>query len=138
MMTNNMKKKLLNLGFLILVFFILVFFGYRCPLRYLLGLSCPFCGLTRAFISLLSFNFKKAFYYHLLWPLALIGIIIFILYEFKIIKVKKIYIRVFLSLFITSFLIYYFYRLFNDSDIVYFNFNKSLIYKIIMSFKWGK
>ena len=135
MMISNMKKKLLDILVLILVFIVLVIFGYRCPLRYLLGLSCPFCGLTRAFVSILHFDFKQAFYYHLLWPLALVGIIIFILYNLKVIKLKKEYIKVFFSFFIISFLIYYFYRLFCGSKIVYFNFNKSLIYKIIMSYK---
>jgi hypothetical protein len=38
-----------------------------CPFRYLTGLPCPGCGLTRGLSSLLHLHFARAFDYH---PLA--------------------------------------------------------------------
>ena len=42
-----------------------LFFGISpCILYHLVGLPCPACGLTRAFISLAHFEFGQAFAYH--------------------------------------------------------------------------
>ena len=35
-----------------------------CPLKLITGLSCPGCGVQRAFHELLHFNFAKAFTYN--------------------------------------------------------------------------
>lgn len=38
-----------------------------CPIRYLVGISCPGCGMTRACLSALHMDFSAAFAYHPLW-----------------------------------------------------------------------
>ena len=43
--------------------------GIGCPIKFLTGISCGGCGMTRAWIALLSLDIKKAFYYH---PLVLV------------------------------------------------------------------
>ena len=126
-----MKKKTYIILSIFLIFVILLVLDiYKCPIKLLFGLSCPLCGITRAFLSAFKLDFSKAFYYHLLWPFILIGLIIHVLYEFKIIKLNKKIIYIFLYTFSIINLIYYFYRLFSGSDIIYFDFTKSLIYKI--------
>ena len=47
--------------------------GVTCPIKFLTGVSCPGCGMTRAWISFLTLHIHKAFYYHplFLMPLAL-------------------------------------------------------------------
>jgi hypothetical protein len=40
-----------------------------CPLRAMLGLPCPSCGLTRAFCALAHFDLGAALHYHALSPL---------------------------------------------------------------------
>ena len=47
------------------IFFLLE--GYRCPIKLLLGVSCPGCGMTRAVLAALRFDFASAFFYHPLW-----------------------------------------------------------------------
>ena len=47
-----------------------------CLFINIFGLPCPACGMTRAYISLVHLDIKKAFYYHpLFWsvPLILLG-----------------------------------------------------------------
>ena len=41
-----------------------------CPLRGLLGIPCPSCGLTRAFCALSHFELREALRYHALSPLV--------------------------------------------------------------------
>ena len=49
------------------------FFEWPCPFREIFGFPSPTCGMTRAFISLLEFDFRESFYYHpLLIPMIFI------------------------------------------------------------------
>lgn len=131
------NKKTTILVFSLIFFFLLLsVFGIKnCIIRFVFGLCCPACGITRAIINALQFNFSKSFYYHLFWPVVVMGFMVYILIEFKILKISKkkllsyAYIITFLNL------IYYFYRLFGKSSVVYFDFTESLIYKIITMFK---
>ena len=126
------KKTFIIVSILSVIFILLVVLNiYKCPIKFIFGLSCPLCGLTRALLSVIQLDLRKSFYYHLFWPIILLLIILHILYEFKIIKLNKKLIYYSLYAFSTVNLIYYFYRLFNGSDIVYFDFTESLIYKII-------
>ena len=43
---------------------IVVLFFYKCPVKLLTGISCPGCGMTRAFKSAVMLDFKGAFDYH--------------------------------------------------------------------------
>ena len=46
-----------------------------CPIRLFTGISCPGCGMTRAWMCVLSLDFDKAFYYHPLWPLPAVFVL---------------------------------------------------------------
>ncbi len=46
-------------------------FGGCCPLKLIFDLDCPFCGMTRAHIAALRFDFKTAFEFHSLFFLGL-------------------------------------------------------------------
>lgn len=37
------------------------------------GIPCPGCGMTRAFLSLLSGDVTQAFYWHPLWPMVILA-----------------------------------------------------------------
>ncbi|WP_207662140.1 DUF2752 domain-containing protein [Clostridium sp. AM58-1XD] len=44
-----------------------------CPIRYVTGIPCPGCGMTRAFLSLLSGHVREAFSYHpLFWAVPVL------------------------------------------------------------------
>lgn len=127
------KKKTRVLVLVILSFLILLsaFEMYNCPIKIIFGLSCPTCGITRAIISAIQLDFTKAFYYHLFWPVVVIILIVYLLYEFKVVRLNKKILLLIACIICILNLIYYLYRLFNGSDIVYYNFTDSLIYKII-------
>ena len=39
-------------------------FGWNCPVKYLTGVPCPGCGLSRALAALLRLDFRAAFRFH--------------------------------------------------------------------------
>lgn len=130
-----MKK---NKNFYIVIFSLLVIFVmsllgiYKCPSDYILGIPCPTCGITRALGSLLLLDINKAFYYHALWPLVIIGLFIYVFNEFNIIKLNKKQIKIIIYVFAFIFFIYYIIRIIYKCPITMFNFKDSLIYKIYL------
>lgn len=54
-----------------------IFVFGRCPIRWLFGIPCPGCGLTRACLSALQLDFPAAFTYHpLFWLILPAGFIL--------------------------------------------------------------
>lgn len=52
--------------------------GIGCPIKFLTGISCPGCGMTRAWLSALTLNFQQALAYHpLYWSVPLIVLLAF-------------------------------------------------------------
>lgn len=48
--------------------------GIGCPIKYVTGVSCAGCGLTRAWRSVLGLDFGLAFYYYpLYWLVPIVG-----------------------------------------------------------------
>ena len=43
------------------------FTGIGCPIKFLTGISCPGCGMTRAWLSALKLDFAQALAYHPLY-----------------------------------------------------------------------
>lgn len=128
-----MSKRLSKIIIFLFLFFILILIvlkQYYCPIKLIFGLSCPTCGITRAIFHALKLDFSNAFYYHIFWPVVIVGIIAYVLYKLKILKVNRNLMIIILCIICVLNLGYYFYRLFNNSEIVYFAFNESLIYKV--------
>src|SRR5690625_1103272 len=119
--------------FILFIFFVTIFYiilfalGFTCPIKALTGISCPGCGMTRAFISLLNLKPSLAFYYHPLFPLVIIFAIAFFFKEKIPERVKKYGIIFIISMF---FLIYFLRIMDVSNDIVVFRPKDSLIYKL--------
>ena len=108
-----------------------IFEVYHCPIKTVIGLSCPACGITRAIISAVNFDFLSAFKHHLFWPIIPLSFLIYLFNKFKIIIINKKTLMINIYIICSLNTIYYFYRLFSNSNIVYFDFTESLIYKLI-------
>lgn len=88
---KKIKKLIINdmlffvgiFAFVILCYFIL---GVNCPIKFFFKFDCPFCGMTRAHLAALRFDFKTAFEYH---PLFFLGVpYIFLLIHNELFKGK--------------------------------------------------
>ena len=62
---------------------------FRCIFLWLTGIECLGCGMTRALVSALKFDFADALQYHpMFWSLPIIGI--YILFDGKVFKNRAI------------------------------------------------
>lgn len=71
--------------------------GTICLVRGVTGFPCPSCGTTRAFKEIMNGNISRAFYYHPLFALPLIVVILIIIkpkYFLKIIIIAMILLAV--------------------------------------------
>ena len=101
----------------------------KCPILFFTGVSCPGCGLTRAWISALSGDLNSAAYYH---PLFLTVPFIILMFIFEK-KLPKKYIKAMSVIFITAFLAVYIIRMFSpDNTVVRFTPSEGLIGKVII------
>ncbi|SFB02347.1 DUF2752 domain-containing protein [Clostridium frigidicarnis] len=102
--------------------------GVGCPVKFLTGISCAGCGMTRAWICLLHLDLKGAFYYHPLFFLPIIYFFLFLIKDEISHKIFNCVIVIGIALFITI----YIFRLLNPDDIVVnINFENGFIYKIL-------
>ncbi|MCI8308107.1 MAG: DUF2752 domain-containing protein [Lachnospiraceae bacterium] len=102
---------LLITGLLILAAYIL---GIGCPIKYMTGVSCPGCGMTRAVIECFHFNFRSAFYYHPLFFTLPVIIIVLLLWKRIPVRIRN----AVMIIFIVAYLSVYVIRLFYVKDSV--------------------
>lgn len=112
---------------LFLILFVLLYTNTGCPFRWLTGICCPGCGMTRAVISLLRLDFRQAFYYY---PLVFLVPLVFVLYLLRKHFSKK-FKTVLCAALLAAMLLLYLYRMINGSEVVYFKPSSGAVYKLI-------
>lgn len=77
-------RKILKISFVfVLVYSILYLLDTSCLVKYLIGIPCPGCGMTRATICALRLDFVKAFQYNrMFWIVPIL--ILYLLKDFKV------------------------------------------------------
>ncbi|MBS5934124.1 MAG: DUF2752 domain-containing protein [Clostridiales bacterium] len=119
------KSQIIVVVFLSIV--LLNIFHISCPIKYISGISCAGCGMTRAWLSLLHLDFSAAFTYH---PLFMLGPIVALLFIFNSYIHRKPRILIW-SFLVSAFIIVYLLRLFVFPDnIVVANPADSIILKL--------
>ena len=112
----------------VVLYVILESFGVTCPIKYITGISCAGCGMSRAWIALLHFNIHEAFMYHPLFFLPPV-VVIFMLLKSKI-NIK--FYKIFMFTMAGAFVIVYLYRMFiGTGDIVVFEPQNNIVFRII-------
>lgn len=86
--------------------------GIGCPIKWVTGISCAGCGMTRALLCAVRLQFEEAFHYHpLFWTMPFL--VLFVLFGGALPhKPKKIVTWVFVICFVTV----YFVRLLSPND----------------------
>ena len=103
--------------------------GITCPIRFFTGISCPGCGMTRAWLSLLRGDYHQAFDYHPLFILPLIFVICYLFRSHLSVKMKNVLLYSGIGLF----LIVYMIRMFDPKDrIVVFQPENGILIKTVL------
>ena len=101
--------------------------GFGCPIKFLTGISCAGCGMTRAWICLIHLDIKGAYYYHPLFILPMVYLFIFLFQERISRKIFKFLVVIGVVIFATVYIL----RLLNPDDIVVnINIKEGFIYKV--------
>lgn len=102
---KNRKSELGLVFGLALYMLIAIVFSIPCPIRFLTGVSCPGCGMTRAALSLLRLDFSAAFHYHpLVFVLLPVAVTLYILTAKKLPKARRVFLLCVAFLFIAVYL----------------------------------
>lgn len=106
---------------------VLFLFGITCPIKFITGVSCPGCGMTRAWLSVLRLDFAAAFHYH---PLFMVPPAAIVIYFLKPVMNRNIYRGVMLT-FAGAFGIIYLCRLiYAGGDVVVFQPENNIIFRL--------
>lgn len=120
-------KSFLSLALALIILYGFFFsVGVTCPIKFLTGISCPGCGMTRAELSFLRGDLRQAFYYHPLFPLP-VAVLFLLPFRKKI--PKKIKYLIFIAIIIASMVVFLWRMLFVDQDIVVFEPENGLIFR---------
>lgn len=92
----------------IILIFLLLFF--KCPMKLLFDIPCPGCGMTRAIISLLKFDFKVSFTYNPLAIFVLLALVYFIFIR-KFLKIPSKFEKLYLVLLAVSLVVLWILRM---------------------------
>ena len=81
---KEIKNKLLLTFLYGLILIIFWYFKIPCLFKHFFGIDCIGCGMSRAILSALSFNFKAAFTFHpMFWSIPILYI--YFLFDGKVI-----------------------------------------------------
>lgn len=117
------------LGCAVLVFVLL--FLYHCPFRYIFGVSCPGCGMTRALCAAVFSDFETAFSYHPLFPLLIPAALYIGLRRFGLMAPSAKRDNTYILLFTALFILVYILRLIENDPVIAPDFEASLLFRVI-------
>lgn len=102
--------------------------GITCPIKYITGVSCAGCGMTRAYLALLRLDIVGAFHYHPLFCLVPVAGMLF-LFRNRISRKCYRFLWVLIAL---VYVIVYLYRMFDIGDtVVVFRPQDGIVFRLI-------
>jgi hypothetical protein len=129
----NKYKRTLGATVAILILYAVLFaLGITCPIKYVSGISCPGCGMSRACFSALRFDLSAALAYH---PLCVLLLPFAITVAVLCAKKKRSALRACVAVGVILMLTVYVWRMIDPSDtVVVFEPQNSLVGRIIGNF----
>lgn len=128
-----MKDMITAAAVVIVLYIVFAVTGIGCPIKFITGISCAGCGMTRAWLAVLHLDFEAAFYYHpLFWTIPPAAAVFLLKQHFS----KKM-LSILLFLFVALFAIVYLYRMiYGDGSIVVFDPGNNIIFRILKKVVW--
>lgn len=128
-----MSELIISIIAIIALYGVLSLVGIGCPIKFLTGISCAGCGMTRAWKYLLTGRIGEAFSYH---PLVLVPLFVVIIFILKKKIPEKIY-KGMIALVVAMFLGVYLARMLNPNDtIVELDIKKGFLFQIVVEEIW--
>lgn len=127
------RKDMSALAGIVLFYVLLESLGVTCPIRFLTGISCAGCGMSRAWLSLLRLDLAGALYYHPLFWLPIPAAALLLFHR----RLPKRVFTVGLSLCGVLFVLVYFIRLGLPGDIVVFAPREGLVWRLLSGLSGG-
>lgn len=114
------------------LYVILESFGVTCPIKYITGISCAGCGMSRAWIAILHLNIHDAFMYHPLFFVPPVVVIVMLLKS----KINIKFYKLFMFTMACAFVIVYLYRMImGGGNVVVFEPQNNIVFRIIHKLK---
>lgn len=110
------------------LYFVMESFGITCPIKFITGISCAGCGMSRAWIAFLHLDIQKAFAYH---PLFLTPPIFLIVWLGKKRISEKFYKNFIFTMIVLYVSVYLVRLVIGRNDIVVFRPKDGLIFRMI-------
>ena len=106
--------------------------GITCPIKFITGISCAGCGMSRAWMAFLQLDIAKAFAYHPLFWLVPIAVIVLLCKSKINIKIYKIIIFTIIIMFA---IVYICRLIWSGDDVVVFEPENNILSRIIRVIK---
>ena len=125
----NRIREILPAVLVVAAFYLLMeLAGITCPIKFLTGISCAGCGMSRAWLALLHLDIRKAFAYHPLFFTPPIFMIVWMQKRYIKEKVYKNFIFTMIALYVS---VYFVRLIILKDDIVVFHPENGFIFRII-------
>lgn len=130
-MREIIKKSAVGIGCVMAVLLYVKWIG--CPIRFITGIPCAGCGMTRAWMAVLRLDFKAAYHYHPLYPLPPIAVVVFLLRK----QIPPNFYRGMMYAAIALFVGVYLYRMRCGDDVLAIELQKGVIFQIVSYLRGG-
>ena len=125
---NERKELICAVTAVVVLYTAMESIGITCPIKFITGISCAGCGMSRAWMAFLHLDIAKAFAYHPLFWLVPIAVIVLLCKS----KINIKFYKIFMFTMAGAFVIVYLYRMFiGTGDIVVFEPQNNILFRII-------
>ena len=125
---NGRKELICAVTAVVVLYTAMESIGITCPIKFITGISCAGCGMSRAWMAFFQLDMAKAFEYHPLFWLVPIAVIVLLCKSKINIKIYKIIIFTIIIMFA---IVYIFRLIWSGDDVVVFEPQNNILFRII-------
>lgn len=129
------RKDIQALAGIVLLYVVMEALGVTCPIRFLTGVSCAGCGMSRAWLAVLRLDLRQAVSFHPLFWLPVPGAVLLLGRR----RIPERVFRVGMAICGVLFVVVYLIRLFLPGDVVVFAPEEGLLWRLVLGVRrWMK